>query len=128
MMLLCFILYFTKEECEAVITINTESKGRKLNNISLCLFVSMCAKELQLCQILCNPMDCSLVGSSVHSILQARILEQAAIPSSRGPSWPTDRTRVSCLLHWHLGSLPLAPPGKPILASSSPHFVSVLSV
>ena len=34
MMLLCFILYFTKEECEAVITINTESKGRKLNNLT----------------------------------------------------------------------------------------------
>ena len=36
--------------------------------------------------ILCDPMDCSLPGSSVHGILQARILEWVAIPISRGPS------------------------------------------
>ena len=35
---------------------------------------------------LCDPMDCSLPGSSVHGILQARILERVAMPSSRGPS------------------------------------------
>ena len=38
----------------------------------------------------CNPMDCSLPGSSVHGILQARILEWAAMPSSRGSSRPRD--------------------------------------
>ena len=36
----------------------------------------------------CNPMDCSLPGSSVHGILQARILEWVAMPSSRGSSYP----------------------------------------
>ena len=41
-------------------------------------------------------MDCSQPGSSVHGILQARILEWVAIPFSRGSSWPRDRTRVSC--------------------------------
>ena len=40
----------------------------------------------QLCPTLCNPMDCSLPGSSVHGILQARILERVAIPFSRGSS------------------------------------------
>ena len=40
-------------------------------------------------------MDCSLPGSSVHAILQARILEWVAIPFSRGSSWPRDRTQVS---------------------------------
>ena len=45
-----------------------------------------CAKSLQLCPTLCDPMDCSLPGSSVHGILQARILEWVAVPSSRGPS------------------------------------------
>ena len=35
---------------------------------------------------LCDPMDCSLPGFSVHGILQARILEQVSIPSSRGSS------------------------------------------
>ena len=42
-------------------------------------------------------MDCSLPGSSVHGILQARILEWVAIPSSRGSSQPKDPTQVSCL-------------------------------
>ena len=42
-----------------------------------------CAKSLQLCPTLCNPVDCSLPGSSVHGILHARILEWVAMPSSR---------------------------------------------
>ena len=44
----------------------------------------------QLCLTLCNRMDCSLSGSTVHGILQARILEWIAIPFSRGSSWPRD--------------------------------------
>ena len=45
----------------------------------------------QLCPTLCSPIDCSPPGSSVHGILQARILEWAAMSSSsRGPSWPRD--------------------------------------
>ena len=40
----------------------------------------------QFCLTLCNPMDCSLPGSSVHGILQARILEWVAISYSRGSS------------------------------------------
>ena len=44
---------------------------------------------------LCNPMNCSLPGSSVHGILQARILEWVAISFSRGSSQPRDRTQVS---------------------------------
>ena len=42
----------------------------------------------QSCLTLCNPMDCSALGSSVHGILQARILEWVAMPSSRGSSNP----------------------------------------
>ena len=42
----------------------------------------MHAKLLQLCPTMCRPMDCSLQGSSVHGILQARILEWVALPSS----------------------------------------------
>ena len=49
----------------------------------------------QSCPVLCNPMDCSPPGSSVHGILQARILEWVAIPSSRRSSQPRDRTQVS---------------------------------
>ena len=40
----------------------------------------------QLCPTLCNPMDCSLQGSSVHGIFQARVLEWVAISFSRGSS------------------------------------------
>ena len=46
------------------------------------------AKSLQLCPTLCDPMDCSLPGSSVHDIFQARILEWVATPFSRGSSPP----------------------------------------
>ena len=46
---------------------------------------------------LCDPMDCSPLGSSVHGILQARILEWVAISFSRGSSRPRDQTQVSCI-------------------------------
>ena len=52
-------------------------------------------KSLQSCPTFCNPMDCSPPGSSVHWILQARILEWVAMPSSRGPSQPRDQTHIS---------------------------------
>ena len=48
-----------------------------------------------LCPTLCNLMDCSLPGSSVHGILQARVLEWVAISLSRGSSQPRDRTLAS---------------------------------
>ena len=51
----------------------------------------------QSCPTLCNPMDCSPTDSSVHGILQARMLEWVAIPFSRGSSKPKDRTLVSCI-------------------------------
>ena len=44
------------------------------------------AQLLQLCLTLCDPVDCSLPGSSVHGVLQAGILEWVAIPTSRGSS------------------------------------------
>ena len=50
----------------------------------------------QSCQALCDPMDGSPPGSSVHGILQVRILEWVAISFSRGSSLPRDRTQVSC--------------------------------
>ena len=48
----------------------------------------------QLCPTLCDPMNCSLTGSSLHWILQARILEWVAISFSRGSSWHRDQTQV----------------------------------
>ena len=52
----------------------------------------------QSCPTLCNPMDCSLPGSSVHGIFQAIVLEWIAISFSRGSSQPRDRTRVSRII------------------------------
>ena len=49
---------------------------------------------------LCDPMDCSPPGSSVHGILQERILKWVAMPSSRGASQSRERTHISCLPHW----------------------------
>ena len=49
----------------------------------------------QSCPTLCDPMDCSPPGSSVHGIFQARILEWVAISFSRGTSWPRDWTGFS---------------------------------
>ena len=52
-------------------------------------------KSLSTVLTLCDPMDCSLPGSSLHGILQARILEWVAISFSRGSSQPMDQTQVS---------------------------------
>ena len=52
-------------------------------------------KVTQLCQTLCDPMDCSPPGSYVRGILQARILEWVAFPFSRGSPQPRDWTQVS---------------------------------
>ena len=61
----------------------------------------------QSCLTLCDPMDYSLPVSSVHGILQARILEWAAISSSRGSSQPTDGTQVSCIAGGFFTTVPL---------------------
>ena len=53
------------------------------------------AKSLQSCPALCDPIDCSPPGSSVHGILQARILEWGAISFSRASSQHRDQTQVS---------------------------------
>ena len=79
-----------------------------LNIMCFCLSC-VCAKLLQSCLTLCSPMDYSPPDSSVHGILQVRILEWIAVPSSRGSAQPLSLTS---LLHCHVGSLPLAPPGK----------------
>ena len=73
----------------------------------------MHTQSLQLCLTLCDPMDYSPPGSSVHGILQARILEWPAMPSSRGASLPRDRTCVSCISCTADGFFTAEPPEKP---------------
>ena len=62
-----------------------------------CLFGLCLHSVAQLCPTLCDPMDLSLPGSSVHGIFLIRILEWVVISFSRGSSQPRDRTDVSCL-------------------------------
>ena len=69
------------------------------------------AKSLQSCSTLCEPVNCSPPGFSVHGILQARMLEWIAMPSSRG-FFETQGSNLH-FLHWQAGSLALAPSGKP---------------
>ena len=66
---------------------------------SAILFLDKCESVLvtQSCPTLFDPVDWSLPGSSVHGILQARILELVAIPFSRESSWPRGWTWVSCI-------------------------------
>ena len=72
--------------------------------LQLC-HASVCAQS---CPTLCNPMVSSPLGSSVHAIFQARILEWVALCFSRGSSWPTDQIHTSSvssisrriLYHW----------------------------
>ena len=82
------------------------------------------AKLLQSCPTLCNLMDCSLPGFFVQGIFQAKILEWAAISSSRS-SWSRDWTPVSCS-SWTAGGFLVAdPPGRTReSASASPSYIS----
>ena len=75
----------------------------------------MHAKLLQLCLTLCDPMDCSLPGSLVHGVLQARILEWVAISFSRRSSQTRDQTRISCRSCTAGGFFMAKPPEKPEL-------------
>ena len=78
--------------------------------ITVCVCVCVCVcimhtNSLQSCSTLWDPMDCNPPGSSDCRILQTRILEWVAIPSSRGSSWPRDQTcvsYVSCVGSWVL--------------------------
>ena len=72
-----------------------------LYTVDTCLVTSVCLT-------LCNLMDCSPPGSSVREI--ARGLQWVAMPSSRGSSWPRDRTHIPCIAG---GFFPAEPPGKP---------------
>ena len=102
-----FLLYFLLEVLWAILS---AKNGSKLFFTSGCLIASisfaklavfyllycLCTRSVaQSCRTLCNSVDCSLPGFSVHGILQARILEWVTISFSRGSSRPRDRTQVS---------------------------------
>ena len=64
--------------------------------------VLYCCLVTESCPAVCDPMDCSPPGSSVHGILQESVLEWVARPSSRGSSHSTDQTYSSCFGEWIL--------------------------
>ena len=75
---------------------------------------STCMLLLQSYLILSDPMDCNPASSSVHGILQARILELVAVPSSRAsPNPGIEPISLTSNLHWQASSLSLMPLGKP---------------
>ena len=90
--------------------------SRHYRRVCVCVCVCVCTRGLvsQSCPTLHNSMDCSPLGSSIHGILQARILEWIAIPSTTGSSQPKDWTHpLFCLPPWKADSLPLSLLGSP---------------
>ena len=81
--------------------------------------VALCyCSVAQSCLTLCDPVDCSISGSSVHGIFKASVVEWIAISSSRGSSWPRVWTHVSLAGRFFTTE----PPGKPKVALWSIHF------
>ena len=78
-----------------------------------------CGSVPRSCPALCDPMDCSPPGSSVHRILQASILEWVAISFSKGSSQPRGRTQVSCIAGKFFTT---EPPGKPTTHTETVYF------
>ena len=80
--------------------------------VCVCVCVYMCVRSVaQSCPTLCDPMDCSPPGSSVHGIFQARILEWVATSFFRESSQTRNQTHVSCFAG---ESLPLCHLGSPV--------------
>ena len=97
-------------------TVTKNTPGQEMgiwDRISYLLCI--CAKLLQFCPTLCDPVDCSLSGFSIHGIIQARVLEWVAMSSSR--DLPNPGTEPASLTFPELasGSLPLVPTGKPFV-------------
>ena len=87
----------------------------------------VCVKLLQSCLTLCNPLDCSPPGSSLHGIFLGKNTEVDCHSSSRGSSQPKDQSFVSCFLHWQADSLQLSHLGsqrKPLLLTVIEYLLS----
>ena len=66
-------------------------------SLSLTISQRVWMTAIQLCPTFSDPMDCSLPDSSVHGIVQTRILKWTSISFYRGSSWPRGQTQVSCI-------------------------------
>ena len=83
-------VHFSPDTCHSLVFSHTTSFNSPNNPIRKKESVA-----IRLCLTLCNPVNCSPPGSSVHRILQGRILEEVTISFSRGSSWPRGQTRTS---------------------------------
>ena len=100
---LVYISFYTCSKVPFEYTLRVKLLSYMIYNYSVCVLVA------QSCSILWDSVDCSLPGSPVHGILQARILEWVAISYSIGSSRLRNWTWVSCITG---NSLPSEPPGK----------------
>ena len=86
----------------------------------------MCAQSLQLCPVHCDPMDCSLPGSSLHEDAPGKNTGVGCHALLHGIfSTQGSNLHLLCLLHWQVGSLPLAPPGKPPIKGIKLHKIDL---
>ena len=91
------------------------------------LSVNVLSLGAQSCPTVCDPMACSLPGSSVQGILQARILEWVTMPSFRGSSQPRDRTQISCMsLVLQADSLLSELPGKSLSLNRTSYICRII--
>ena len=107
----CFSLFSTKQYCPSSQT-HMHVNSICMNRAKIMYFVHSCMLScVQLFVTLW--MDCNLPGSSVHGILQVRMLEWISISFSRGFSQSRDQTLISLTPAWQADSLPTVLPGKP---------------
>ena len=109
--------------CGAIKQINNKNKylkppkkwwlvpRKRLYHLSLYTHTHTHTLSFQSSPTLCSPMDCRPPGFSVHGILEGRILEWIAMPSSRASSWLRDQTRISCIAGRFFTA---EPRGKPV--------------
>ena len=91
LMLMYLFLYQCSHQIKFILPFMEERTHESLHSFSLSVCLCVCAS----CPTLCDSIDCSLLGSTVHEIFQARILEWVAISFSRGSSQPRDGSPVS---------------------------------
>ena len=89
-----FLYYFSGTALPYLDSLLCLQTPESINRLHLYLCCCLVTKS---CLNLCDPMDYSLPGSSVHGISQARILERVAVSFSRGSSWPRDWPHISCI-------------------------------
>ena len=111
-------IWFNENKCKEIY----KSKLIASVCVCVCVYVCACAQSLQSCPNLCNPMDCSPPGSSIHGILQARILECISMSSSRGSSQPRSNLCLLNLLHC---SWILSQPGSPLENIVEPKYINL---